>query len=66
MADNTISIDDLTPAEVATKSVGVGVKKAGLDSGRCLFWHSLAVLYIAIGLFRQPPLEPTALSFHTA
>ncbi|MGV7975631.1 MAG: formate/nitrite transporter family protein [Anaerolineaceae bacterium] len=49
MADNTISIDDLTPAEVATKAVGVGVKKAGLDFWTMFVLALFGGAYIAIG-----------------
>ena len=49
MADNTISIDDLTPAEVATKAVGVGVKKAGLDFWTMFVLALFGGAFIAIG-----------------
>ncbi|NMC16622.1 MAG: formate/nitrite transporter family protein [Chloroflexi bacterium] len=49
MADNTISIDDLTPAEVATKAIGVGVKKAGLDFWTMFVLALFGGAFIAIG-----------------
>lgn len=49
MADNIISVDDLTPAEVATKAVGVGVKKAGLDFWTMFVLALFGGAFIAIG-----------------
>ena len=49
MAEPTISIDDLTPAEVANKAVAVGVKKAGLDFWTMLFLGFFGGAFIAFG-----------------
>lgn len=49
MADNIISVDDLTPAEIATKAVAVGIKKAGLDFWTMFVLALFGGAFIAIG-----------------
>lgn len=49
MADNTISVDDLTPPEIAAKAVNVGIKKAGLDFWTMFLLALFGGAYIAIG-----------------
>lgn len=49
MAETNISIDDLTPAEVATKAVNVGIKKAGLDFWTMFFLALFGGAFIAFG-----------------
>lgn len=49
MAEPTISVDDLTPAEVAKKAVAVGIKKAGLDFWTMLFLGFFGGAFIAFG-----------------
>ena len=49
MADNIVSVDDLAPAQIAEKTVTIGIKKTGYD-----FWTVFALAlfggaYIAIG-----------------
>lgn len=49
MAEPTISVDDLSPAEVANKAVAVGIKKASLDFWTMFFLAVLAGAFIAFG-----------------
>jgi len=49
MADTNITIDDLTPPEIAQKAVAVGIKKAGLDFWSAFFLAVLAGAFIAFG-----------------
>lgn len=49
MAEPIVSVDDLTPAEVAAKAVNVGVKKAGLDFWSMFLLALYGGAYIAFG-----------------
>lgn len=53
MTDNNITtnvtIDDLTPPEIAKKAVAVGIKKSGLDFWSAFFLAVLAGAFIAFG-----------------
>ena len=49
MSEPIISVDDLTPAEVAAKAVNVGVKKASLDFWSMFLLAICAGAYIAFG-----------------
>ncbi len=49
MAENPVVIDDLSPAEVATKTVNIGIKKANLDFWTMFFLALLGGAYIALG-----------------
>ncbi len=49
MAENPVVIDDLSPAEVATKTVNIGIKKANLDFWTMFFLALLGGVYIALG-----------------
>ena len=49
MAETIVTIDDLTPAEVATKAVNVGIKKTSLDFWTMFFLGLFGGAYIALG-----------------
>ena len=49
MAESPAAFDDLSPAEVAAKTVNVGIKKANLDFWTMFFLALLGGAYIAIG-----------------
>lgn len=49
MAENTVVTDDLSPAEVAAKTVNVGIKKANLDFWTMFFLALFGGAYIALG-----------------
>jgi len=49
MTDKNITVDDLTPPEIAQKAVAVGIKKASLDFWSAFFLAVLAGAFIAFG-----------------
>ena len=49
MSENIVVVDDLTPAEVANKAVGIGIKKAGLDFWTMFFLALYGGAYISLG-----------------
>ena len=49
MPENPVVIDDLTPAEVAAKTVNIGVKKANLDFWTMFFLALFGGAFIALG-----------------
>ena len=49
MAENSIRIDALMPAEMAERAETVGVKKAGLDFWTMFLLSVLAGAFIALG-----------------
>lgn len=49
MTDKNITVDDLTPPEIAQKAVTVGIKKASLDFWSAFFLAVLAGAFIAFG-----------------
>ena len=49
MAEPTISVDDLTPAEVANKAVTIGIKKASYDFWTMFFLGLFGGAFIAFG-----------------
>ncbi|HSN94165.1 MAG TPA: formate/nitrite transporter family protein [Anaerolineaceae bacterium] len=49
MAENTVVTDDLSPAEIAAKTVNIGIKKANLDFWTMFFLALFGGAYIALG-----------------
>jgi len=49
MSENNILIDDLSPAEVATKAVAVGIKKSNLDFWTMFFLALFGGAFIGLG-----------------
>ena len=49
MTENPVVIDDLSPAEVAAKTVNIGIKKANLDFWTMFFLALFGGAYIALG-----------------
>lgn len=63
MPENPVVIDDLTPAEVAAKTVNIGVKKANLDFWTMFFLALFGGAFIALGAILSTTIATNGAEF---